>query len=110
MPRMQKNTFMMIVAVVFTFISAGTGLCADQAIEAGHEKMSVVKGMTTEKININKASAQELMQLKGIGEAYAERIVTHRSQAPFQSLEDLMDIRGIGPKTYEAIKDHITLE
>ena len=64
-----------------------------------------------DKININKASAQEITQLKRIGPAYAERIVKYRTESgPFQSPEDIMKVPGIGPKTYEDNKDRITVE
>ncbi len=65
----------------------------------------------TAKININTASEEELMQLKGIGQKKAEVIVEFReNNGPFQLLEDLLKVPGIGPKTFEANKDHITLE
>ncbi len=65
----------------------------------------------TPKININTASAEELVQLKGIGQKKAEVIIEFRkNNGPFQRLEDLLKVPGIGPKTFEANKDRITLE
>lgn len=65
---------------------------------------------TTQKVNINTASVDELTQLKGIGSAYAHAIIEYReAQGPFQALEDLMKVKGIGPKTFEAIKDDIEI-
>jgi competence protein ComEA len=53
----------------------------------------------TQKININTASAEQLMDLKGVGEVLAQRIVEHRTQnGPFASAEDLSNVNGIGPK------------
>ncbi len=64
-----------------------------------------------EKININKASVEELVQLKGIGTKYAERIVQYRDEhGPFACPEDIMKVRGIGSKTYETNKECITVE
>jgi len=64
-----------------------------------------------EKLNINKASVEALMQLKGIGQSYAERIVDYREKnGSFEKIEDIMKIKGIGAKTFESIKDLITAE
>ena len=62
------------------------------------------------KININTASADELTALPGIGPSYAQRIVEHREKnGPFKRVEDLLNVRGIGDKTFERIKDRITV-
>lgn len=60
-------------------------------------------------ININTASADELKTLNGIGDAMAGRIIEFRSANPFKSIEDIMSVEGIGSKTYEKIKDQITV-
>ncbi|HUU39635.1 MAG TPA: helix-hairpin-helix domain-containing protein [Desulfatiglandales bacterium] len=71
----------------------------------------VLLAQEVQKININKASADELAQLEGIGQKYAERIVEFRTNnGPFKSIEDILNVPGIGPKTYEANKDRITIE
>jgi len=63
------------------------------------------------KINLNKATAAELSQLKGIGMKYAERIVEFRDKnGPFKQVEDLLKVQGIGPKTLEKNKDRIIVE
>jgi competence protein ComEA len=63
------------------------------------------------KIDINTASADELELLPGIGPAYAERIVDYRiKNGFFLSTADIQNISGIGPKTFEKIKDLITVK
>jgi len=69
-----------------------------------------VKG-DVETININKASAEELIELKNIGPKFAESIIQFRKEhGPFKKVEDLTNIKGIGPKTLEANKGRIVVE
>lgn len=63
------------------------------------------------KVNINAASVADLMELKNIGEKYAERIVAYREKnGPFKKIEDIMNVKGIGPKILELNKDRITVK
>ena len=63
------------------------------------------------KININTALGDELVQLKGIGEKKAARIIEYReTNGPFKQPEDLIKVPGIGPKTFEVIKHRISVE
>lgn len=60
------------------------------------------------KININKATKEELMTLPGIGESKAEKIIAYREQnGPFSSPEGIMEISGIKDGMYNKIKDSI---
>lgn len=63
----------------------------------------------TNKININNASKDMLMKLDGIGEVYAERIIDYREKNKFKNIEEIKNIKGIGDKTFENIKDKITI-
>jgi len=63
------------------------------------------------KVNINTATVQELVQLKGVGAQYAQRIVEFReANGPFQKPEDIMKVQGVGQKTWEMNKELIVLE
>jgi competence protein ComEA len=65
---------------------------------------------TVSMVNINSAGVDELVTLPGIGKAYAERIVEYRQKnGPFKKVEDILNVRGIGEKTFERIKDRLTL-
>ena len=63
------------------------------------------------RININSADVEELTDLPGIGPAYAKRIVEYRKEfGPFKTIEDLLNVRGIGDRTFEKIRDRITIK
>lgn len=63
-----------------------------------------------DKVNINTATAEELMVLPGIGEKRAMDIVSWREQHGFfESAEALTAISGIGAKTIENIAQYIIL-
>ena len=57
----------------------------------------------------NTADATTLETLPGVGPVTAEAIISHRSQQPFASVEDLLLVKGIGPKTFESLKDLVTV-
>ena len=61
-------------------------------------------------ININTASAELLMTLPGIGEVYAERIIEYRTNKKFSSIEEIKNIQGIGDKTFEKLKELISIQ
>ena len=60
------------------------------------------------KININKATAEELTSLPGIGEAKALAIIEYReTNGAFRETADIMKVSGIGEALYNKIKDDI---
>lgn len=62
------------------------------------------------RVNINTADLQELTQLSGIGEKKAQAIIDFRDEnGSFQALEDLKKVKGIGEKTFETLKESITI-
>ena len=59
-------------------------------------------------VDLNTADWPELVQLPGIGETLAQRIVEDRTlQGPFLDHDDLMRVHGIGPKTLERVRPHL---
>ena len=61
-------------------------------------------------ININTADLEQLKEITGIGNIKAQSIIDYReANGGFKSLEELKNVDGIGDKTFEKIKDQITL-
>ncbi len=79
-----------------------TGASSQQAEVQG---LSTNQGM----ININTASQSELEKLPGVGSATALKIVNYRQNNPFSSIEDLMKVPGIGEKTFEKMKEMLSV-
>lgn len=75
----------------------------------GEAGLPQTSGRATEgKVDINRASAQELEELPGIGPATAQKIVDDReANGPFAKPEDLMRVPGIGAKKFEAMREFV---
>lgn len=68
------------------------------------------KKQEKEKISINNASLEELMEIPYVGEKTALLIIEYRNNVgSFKSIEEIMEVKGIGPKKFEKMKDHIRL-
>jgi comEA protein len=63
------------------------------------------------KININTASKKDLVELPGIGETMAARIILFREEkGSFKSLAELKKVKGVGDKKFDRLKDFIKIE
>ena len=87
----------LVLAVIFTaFFSIPDQAAAQQS---------------NKKININTASLAELQTLPKIGPKIAQRIIDFREEnGKFASITDLLKVKGIGEKTFEQLKDLITVD
>ena len=62
------------------------------------------------KVNLNTADETELQTLTGVGPSKAAAIIQYRTEnGPFQKIEDLKHISGIGEKTFEKLKEDISI-
>jgi len=66
---------------------------------------SVPRRPVTFPLDLNSARLEDLMELPGIGEKLAQRLVEYRkSHGGFRSVEDLRNVRGIGAKRMERLR------
>ena len=81
-------------------------------IPAKGEEIAVSGGGTPSGglININTADSTALQEIPGVGPATAEKIIAYRTEnGRFATKEDIKNVSGIGDKTYEKMKDKITV-
>ena len=91
MRKVCKFRNLVIVLFVVTFAFSGITQAAD-----------------SKKVDITKATIQELVKLKGIGKKSAELIIEYREKhGKFEKVEDIMKVKGIGQKKFETMKDLI---
>ncbi len=59
-------------------------------------------------VDVNRADWPELVQLPGVGQVLAERVIAERERGgEFRSHDDLSRVRGIGPRTLERIRPYL---
>ncbi|GAA0035959.1 ComEA family DNA-binding protein [Brevibacterium metallidurans] len=66
-------------------------------------------GESGAKVDLNTADSATLQTLPGVGPVTAEAIIAYREATPFTSIDDLLLVKGIGPKTFESLKDRVTV-
>ena len=65
---------------------------------------------STEKINLNTATVEQLQSLPGIGPSIAKSIVDHRAKVgKFNRIEEIINVKGVGEKRFQKIKDRLAV-
>ncbi len=96
MKSLKVVTLVIALAVSLSFLP----LIAQQAGAKGGDQ----------KININTASLDELQKLPRVGPQVAQRIIDYRKEhGNFKKIEEIMKVRGIGERTFNQMKDLITV-
>ena len=107
---LHRGDFLLLLGVGLMIVGIGSKL------EKSMGQGEVLKEIRAEptiilgKININTANLRQLIDLPGIGEKMAQRIIDYRLvNGPFKSKEAFKGVNGIGEKTYEALKNKIDI-
>ena len=98
----RRNRIWNAVLCLALLVALGTATGTQAAAAA--EK----QGDGAQQIDLNSASREQLMQVKGIGPALADRIVEFRKEhGPFRRVEDILKVRGVGEKSLAKLKPYL---
>ncbi len=90
--------------------SAPAGTSAAQTTPPQTSGASAAPPAADGRLDLNTATLEQLMELPGIGEVLAERVLEYReTHGGFSSVEELMNVSGIGEKRFAALKDLVTV-
>jgi len=99
------------VLVVATFFFGGLSMITAEKVLAGQPKATLqLQGQEQPAVmvNVNKATVEELIKVRGIGPVMAKRIIEHRDKnGAFKSIDDLAKVQGIGGNKLQRIKDQV---
>ena len=91
-------------------VSLFSGIAYGQPVP-GQPGMQGTTMTQTAIINVNTATIDQLMMIKGVGQVTAQSIIDYRTtNGPFKVVEDLDKVKGIGPMKLEGMKPFITVQ
>ena len=104
-------TLLFAVSLAFLHKTSYEGTAHGDYTVSVQEKTDEITAPTRVLVNVNTADAEELETLTGIGPALAQAIIDYRAgHGAFRSAEDLLLVKGIGEAKLEGFRAEITLE
>jgi competence protein ComEA len=90
-------------------LAAALGAPATPSVRAAQSVLAAPEAKTP-RLDLNRATVQELEALPQVGPALAQRIVEFRTKhGPFKSVDDLLKVQGIGEKMLGKLRDRVTV-
>ena len=104
-------TVLFAVSLAFLHKTSYEGTAHGDYTVSVQEKTDEITAPTRVLVNVNTADAEELETLTGIGPSLAQAIIDYRAgHGAFRSAEDLLLVKGIGEAKLEGFRAEITLE
>lgn len=101
-----KLTYRLLAIFSLLFLAFSNPILA----AAKTEQTVQMTAQVVEKININKATGQQLAVIKGIGEKKAQAIIDYREvNGDFVDVNELVKVKGIGQATLKKIQPFVAL-
>ena len=103
-------TVLFAVSLVFLHKTAYEGALHGNYTVTTQDKTDEITAPTRVLVNVNTATAEELETLTGIGPSLAQAIIDYRAEhGAFETAEDLLNVKGIGEAKLEGFRAEITL-
>jgi len=97
--------------IALFLVVGSTAVPAANTSQTSGEGNGTLVAAGDQKVNINTADVTTLTTLKGVGPQLAERIAAFRkNNGPFAKAEDLMQVKGVGEKIFERNKEIIAVK
>jgi DNA uptake protein ComE-like DNA-binding protein len=97
----------LVRTLILALVTVALACAQSSAAKPAPARASAVKAdatTSTDLVDINSASVQDLQKIPGIGPAYAEKIVNGR---PYRGKNELLNKKIVPAATYEKIKDRV---
>ena len=99
-----------VILFLFTLALLGAGVNFAVRINS-RSKIMPAFCLDLGKVDLNKADKGALMEVPGVGEKLAQRILEYRGrQGSFRQTEELKNIAGINAYRYERLKDYLIVK
>jgi DNA uptake protein ComE-like DNA-binding protein len=99
-------TRVLVVLLAVLFLASGVAAQTTKDAPKAGAKADAKKADSKkhELVDLNSATAEQLQEIPGIGDAYSKKIVDNR---PYKRKDDLVKKKVVPQATYDKIKDHI---
>ena len=106
---MKRLIIVALAVSLFSGIAYGQPIPGQSGMQGPTRTQQAV--INSQLVNINTATIEQLMTIKGVGPTTAQNIIDYRTtNGPFRVVEDLDKVKGIGPMKLEGMKPFIIVQ